>query len=135
MEQQQGDGDIMDDERLLELIKSIDSNAVRVPNGVRQIVNAVMAIEREECAKVLDKRDRRIMRRHVVTKPSDDGTFEKGDHIIFNEDGSISCVEAIGWITVDKVPSATIGMESVPDTEWAEKKKARLMAELAALGA
>ena len=45
----------MDDERLLELIKSIDSKAVRVPNGVRQIVNAVMAIEREECAMILDK--------------------------------------------------------------------------------
>ena len=79
--------------------------------------------------------ERRVIRRHIVTKPSDDGTFEKDDHIIFNDDGSISCIEAMGWITAEEVPSAIVGMESAPDTEWAERKKARLIADLAALGA
>jgi len=77
----------------------------------------------------------KVMRRHLVTKPSDDGTFEKGDHIIFNDDGSISCIEAMGWIDTDDVPAAIAGMESKPDMEYVEKKKARLLAELAALGA
>lgn len=74
------------------------------------------------------------MNRHIVTKSSNDGTFEKGEHIIFNDDGSISCVEAMGWIPAEEVPSATIGMESAPDIEWVNRRKARLIAELAALG-
>lgn len=72
----------------------------------------------------------KIKIRHIVTKSSDDGTFEKGDHIIFNDDGSISCIEAMGWIPKDDVPSATIGMEFSPDMEWIEKKKVNLYAML-----
>lgn len=67
-----------------------------------------------------------VMRRHVVTKASDDGTFDKGDHIIFNEDGSISCIEGRGWLEAEYVAEATKGMESVPDS---------LKEELASLGA
>lgn len=76
----------------------------------------------------------KITRRHIVTKASDDGTFQVGDHILFEDDGSISCIEAMGWIPDDEVADATAGMESVPDIEWAERKKARLIAELAELG-
>jgi len=35
-------------------MKSIDPQSVRVPLGVRKIVDAAIAIEREECAKVCD---------------------------------------------------------------------------------
>ena len=37
---------------LLKLMKSIDPKSVRVPHGVREVVDAVIAIEREECAKI-----------------------------------------------------------------------------------
>lgn len=68
--------------------------------------------------------------RHIVTKGSDDGTFEVGDHIIFNKDGSISCVEAKGWIEKEDVPAASAGMNSEPDREWLQRRKDRLIAEL-----
>ena len=71
--------------------------------------------------------------RHIITKSSTDGTFEKGDHIVFNDDGSISCIEAMGWIAAEDVKFATEGMKSEPDDEWVKKKKARLIAELSAL--
>jgi hypothetical protein len=64
--------------------------------------------------------------RHIVTKASNDGTFQVGDHIIFEADGSISCIEAKGWIDKDDVPSAIIGMESQPDRDWLQKRKEKL---------
>ena len=45
----------MNDNELLELLKSIDPQAVRVPPGVRKIVDAAIDIEREACANVCDK--------------------------------------------------------------------------------
>ena len=70
------------------------------------------------------------MKRYVVTKESQDGTFQIGDHIKYEEDGSISCLEAQGWIEADDVPRAIIGMEAVPDREWIEKRKKKLLYEL-----
>ena len=69
-------------------------------------------------------------KRHIVTKGSDDGTFEIGDHIVFEDDGSISCIEASGWIDKEDVPLATAGMESEPDLEWLQRRKDKLLAEL-----
>lgn len=40
----------VNDQELLALMQAIDPNAVRVPPGVRKIVDAVMAIERATCA-------------------------------------------------------------------------------------
>lgn len=68
-----------------------------------------------------------IGRRYVVTKASDDGTFEVGDHVIANDDGSINCIEAGGWIDPADVAEATAGMEVEIDREWLEKKKAKLL--------
>ena len=65
-------------------------------------------------------------KRQIVTKKSDDGTFFVGDHIIFEENGSISCIEAQGWIDKEDVPSATKGMESVLDRIYIEKRKREL---------
>lgn len=42
----------MDDETLLALMTKIDPMTARVPPGIRQIVDAVIAYEREACAKV-----------------------------------------------------------------------------------
>jgi len=51
--------------------------------------------------------------RYIVTKQSDDGTFELNDHIGMNEDGSIMISETGGWLTADAVEEATKGMEVV----------------------
>ena len=76
-----------------------------------------------------------IGKRYVVTKASDDGTFEKGDHISMSADGSINCLEAQGWIDAPDVAEATKGMKFEIDSVWIEKRKTKLRAELAALEA
>jgi len=68
--------------------------------------------------------------RYIVTKPSDDFTFEVGDHIKLLADGCIECKEAQGWITSQDVPEATKGMEYEVDHEWIERRKAKLLKEL-----
>lgn len=60
----------------------------------------------------------KIKTRYIVIKSSDDGTFLKGDHIYLNEDGSISCLEASGWIDKENVEEATKGMEMGIDKEY-----------------
>lgn len=77
----------------------------------------------------------RIGVRYVVTKASDDGTFERGDHITANEDMTISCLEARGWIEKEDVPEATKGMECEVDKEWLQKKREKVEADLALLNA
>ena len=52
----------------------------------------------------------KILKRGIVTKESDDGTFMLGDHIIFYGDGAIGCVEAGGWISIEDVEEASKGM-------------------------
>lgn len=64
-----------------------------------------------------------VGKKYIVTKKSKDGTFLTGDHIAINEDGSISCVEAHGWIDANEVPSATEGIEVEIDSEWVERTK------------
>ncbi len=60
-------------------------------------------------------------KRYIVTKASDDGTFEVGDHITLYVDGTLACFEAMGWIDANDVPAATQGMEVEVDKEWASK--------------
>ena len=51
-----------------------------------------------------------IGRWYIVTKASDEGTFEVGDHISINTDGSINCRETRGRVEKCDVPKATAGM-------------------------
>lgn len=67
--------------------------------------------------------------RYVVTKASDDGTFNVGDHIWPEQDGSISCREAGGWVDEADVPEAIKGVETTIDREWANTKLAGLSKE------
>ncbi len=67
--------------------------------------------------------------RHIVTKSSDCGTFQKGDHLIFYDDGGIGCVEAQGWLDKEEVDTV-VGMESAPDVELICRVKKRLRAQL-----
>lgn len=70
---------------------------------------------------------------YIVTKKSDDGTFNVGDHISKLADGSITCREAAGWIDAEDAEDATKGMECALDMSWIDRRKQRLRAELAAL--
>jgi hypothetical protein len=70
---------------------------------------------------------------YIVTKPSDDGTFELGDHIMLCADGAIKCKEAMGWIIPSEVAEATKGMEVKFDMDRIEQHKQKLLKELAAL--
>lgn len=62
--------------------------------------------------------------RYIVTKGSADGTLQTGDHISLNEDGTVSCIEAMGWIEKDHVQEAMAGIEYEPDRAWAQRKLA-----------
>lgn len=46
-----------------------------------------------------------------VTKASKDGTFQVGDHVHVEEDGSVVCREALGWIIPSEAQEAIKGME------------------------
>ena len=76
-----------------------------------------------------------VGKRYIVTKASDDGTFEIGDHVSMNAEGSINCREAQGWIDACNVAEASAGMVVEIDQEWITQRKAKLREELAALDA
>lgn len=67
---------------------------------------------------------------YVVTKGSDDGTFEVGDHVSPLADGGIACKEGQGWIEAHEADEAMGGVEVKVDAEWLARKKARLIADL-----
>ena len=67
---------------------------------------------------------------YVVTKPSDDGTFEVGDHISLCSDGAIACKEAQGWVDADEATEAMSGVEVIVDSEWILTRGTRLLADL-----
>lgn len=68
--------------------------------------------------------------RYVVTKPSENGTFEMGDCISKCSDGAIACWSAPGWIAIEDVAEAMRGVEVKLDSEWIERRKALYLAEL-----
>lgn len=71
-----------------------------------------------------------MQKRHIVTKASECGTFQVGDHIMFWANGNIECREGEGFLLAEKVPAATVGMESKPDVFWAAKRKTELFNEI-----
>lgn len=76
-----------------------------------------------------------VGKRYIVTRGSDDGTFEIGDHINVTADGSIICLEAQGWIDACDAVNAAKGMTVEIDHEWITMRKNQLRAELEALDA
>ncbi len=74
-----------------------------------------------------------IGKRYVVTKPSDDGTFEAGDCICLHQDGTVGSFTAHGWIPAEEVPASTKGMEVAIDQAWVARRKEALRQELAEL--
>jgi hypothetical protein len=77
--------------------------------------------------------DMKVGRRYIVTKASDDGTFEVGDHIRLLDDGKLLCQEACGWICPEEVEIATKGMEVQIDKEWTNKQREILIEKLSKL--
>ena len=67
---------------------------------------------------ILKRKEDDIKIIYIVTKPSNDGTFEKGDHIYFTGDGMIGCIEASGFIDIEFIEEATKGMEYEIDRDW-----------------
>ena len=55
--------------------------------------------------------------RYVVTKGSDDGTLDVGDHIWLERD-LIHCREAQGWIAPEDTAEAMQGVEVAVDSNW-----------------
>jgi 2-keto-4-pentenoate hydratase/2-oxohepta-3-ene-1,7-dioic acid hydratase in catechol pathway len=71
--------------------------------------------------------------RYIVTHHSVDMEFQAGDKIMLCADGSIENVQAEGWMEAQDVPEATRGMQCEIDTAYIERKRAKLLAELAQL--
>lgn len=71
--------------------------------------------------------------RYVVTKGSDDGTLDVGDHI-WLERGLVHCREAQGWIAPKDTAEAMQGVEVAVDEQWLKTRIRRTMANLIVLG-
>lgn len=67
---------------------------------------------------------------YIVAKASDDGTFHVGDQVVLEKDGSISCLQAEGWIDAKDVPEATAGWEIAIDTARIERRRQKLQSQL-----
>ena len=78
-------------------------------------------------------RDMQVGVRYIVTHPSEDLEFQPGDKIMLCADGTIENLQAEGWMEPADVPQATRGMTCELDTEYIERRRARLLAELARL--
>jgi len=67
---------------------------------------------------------------YVVTKASDDETFEVGDHLQVCENGDIFCREAQGWIQNSEVHEALQGAEYELDRSWLDQETQSLLSRL-----
>lgn len=53
---------------------------------------------------------------YIVTTPSHNGEFKRGDHVVLCEDGSLECREAAGWFEAEDLTEVTLGMAVVPES-------------------
>lgn len=72
---------------------------------------------------------------YLVTKESDDGSFQVGDQITLTIDGLISNLQAEGWLEAEDLVDATAGMECEVDRARLQRRKESLLRRLAALDA
>jgi len=56
--------------------------------------------------------------RHIITKGTECGTLQVGDHVYLMTDGTLLCKEAGGWLTVEEVESILPQVKMVIDREW-----------------
>ena len=79
--------------------------------------------------------DIRVDTPYLVTKESDDGSFQVGDQITLLEDGSLINPQAEGWLEAEDLVDATAGMECEVDRARLQRRKESLLRRLAALEA
>jgi hypothetical protein len=72
---------------------------------------------------------------YIVTRGSDDGSFEVGDQITLMKDGSLSNLQADGWLEPAEVAEAIAGMECEADSARIQRRKESLLRQIAALEA
>ncbi len=77
--------------------------------------------------------DMRVDTPYLVTKESDDGSFQVGDQITLTIDGSISNIQAEGWLEAEDLVDATAGMECEVDRARLQRRKESLLRRLAVL--
>ena len=79
--------------------------------------------------------DMKVGTPYLVTKESDDGSFQVGDQITLTIDGSVSNTQAEGWLEAEDLVDATAGMECEVDRARLQRRKESLLRRLAALEA
>lgn len=79
--------------------------------------------------------DMKVDTPYLVTKESDDGSFQAGDQITLTIDGSVSNIQAEGWLEAEDLVDATAGMECEVDRARLQRRKESLLRRLAALEA
>lgn len=79
--------------------------------------------------------DMKVGKPHIVTKESDDGSFQVGDQITLLEDGSMINRQAEGWLEAEDLADATAGMACEVDSARIQQRKDALLRRLAALEA
>ena len=79
--------------------------------------------------------DMKVGTPYLVTKESDDGSFQVGDQITLTIDGSVSNTQAEGWLEAEDLVDATAGMECEVDRARLQRRKESLLRRLAALDA
>ena len=77
--------------------------------------------------------DMRVDTPYLVTKESDDGSFQVGDQITLTIDGSVSNTQAEGWLEAEDLVDATAGMECEVDRARLQRRKESLLRRLAVL--
>jgi hypothetical protein len=75
----------------------------------------------------------RVGVRYVVTRGSKNREFQVGDRVWLEDDGSIMCPAAHGWMPPEDVVEAAEGWAIEPDANWAAAMRADLERKLAAL--
>ncbi len=79
--------------------------------------------------------DMKVGTPYLVTKESDDSSFQVGDQITLTIDGSISNTQAEGWLEAEDLADATAGMECEVDRARLQRRKESLLRRLTALDA
>jgi len=68
--------------------------------------------------------------RYVVTKGSDDGTLEIGEHVWLDSQGCLCSREGQGWIDPPDLDEVLQGVEVVIDDQWYKSRISKLTKEL-----
>lgn len=87
-------------------------------------------MERTEIGKEIPYWKMKVGLHYIVTNPSTDKTFIKGDHIKQEANGDITSIEGQGWIDSKDVPSAADGMVVIIDTEYGRRMIESLQAKI-----